>query len=215
MGDSSKGLSAVIITGNPKFIHNAQAKKYYADIKAYLISLGVKDVSFDPCADYTCPKHADLYVAHSRGVSRARCVENTHIPFVKLGVPEGIIEPEDLKWQKENPPGGNSMPPPEHFEFSDAQKKGVRDAVAEAEHQKRERDKGMDGIASTEKLTAEQRRDLPATAFALPGRRYPIPDASHARAALSRASEMQKKGLLTKKEYDTVVRKAHAVLGKE
>lgn len=73
----------------------------------------------------------------------------------------------------------------------------------------------MTELMAVEKLTAEERDALPASAFALPGRRYPIPDASHARNALARASEMHKKGLLTKKDYDTVVRKAHAVLEKE
>lgn len=73
----------------------------------------------------------------------------------------------------------------------------------------------MTDTPSVEKLTSDQRKALPASAFALPGRRYPIPDAAHARNALSRASEMRKKGLLTKKEYDTVVAKAHAVLGKD
>ncbi len=43
------------------------------------------------------------------------------------------------------------------------------------------------------KLTFGQRKSLPATSFAVPGKRpdsgsYPIPDASHARNALSRAS---------------------------
>ena len=39
------------------------------------------------------------------------------------------------------------------------------------------------------KLTAKGRKDLPASSFALPGKRaYPIPDAAHARNALARAS---------------------------
>ena len=38
-------------------------------------------------------------------------------------------------------------------------------------------------------LTTETRKKLPDSTFALPGRRYPIPDASHARNALSRVSE--------------------------
>jgi hypothetical protein len=35
-------------------------------------------------------------------------------------------------------------------------------------------------------LNAAQRNSLPASAFALPGRRYPIHDEEHARAALAR-----------------------------
>lgn len=38
------------------------------------------------------------------------------------------------------------------------------------------------------KLTAATRNNLPGASFALPGRRYPINDQNHAKAALSRAS---------------------------
>jgi hypothetical protein len=38
-------------------------------------------------------------------------------------------------------------------------------------------------------LTASTRRAIPTADFALPGRRYPIEDKSHARNALSRVSE--------------------------
>jgi hypothetical protein len=39
------------------------------------------------------------------------------------------------------------------------------------------------------KLSAKERNALPAKDFAGPDRSYPIPDASHARNALSRASQ--------------------------
>lgn len=39
------------------------------------------------------------------------------------------------------------------------------------------------------KLTARRRNALPAKTFAGPDRSYPIPDASHARNALARASQ--------------------------
>lgn len=38
------------------------------------------------------------------------------------------------------------------------------------------------------KLTAEERKRLPESAFALPGRRYPIHDEEHARDALARVA---------------------------
>jgi hypothetical protein len=38
-------------------------------------------------------------------------------------------------------------------------------------------------------LTAATRNQIPTRAFALPGRRYPIADAAHARNALSRVSQ--------------------------
>lgn len=37
------------------------------------------------------------------------------------------------------------------------------------------------------KLTTERREEIPGKSFALPNRRYPIEDESHARAALSMA----------------------------
>ena len=39
------------------------------------------------------------------------------------------------------------------------------------------------------KLTSEKRNALPTKTFALPNRRYPINDASHARNALARVSQ--------------------------
>jgi len=39
------------------------------------------------------------------------------------------------------------------------------------------------------KLTAKTRNAIPSGSFALPGRRYPIEDASHARNALARVSQ--------------------------
>ena len=65
------------------------------------------------------------------------------------------------------------------------------------------------------KLTAEERRALPNSAFALPGRRYPVFDRDHAIAAKARAKEQLDKGFLTKKEYHTVIRKADEVLGED
>jgi hypothetical protein len=39
------------------------------------------------------------------------------------------------------------------------------------------------------KLTAGEKKKIPAGKFALPGRRYPIEDKAHARNALSRVSQ--------------------------
>lgn len=65
------------------------------------------------------------------------------------------------------------------------------------------------------RLTAAERDALPDSAFALPGRRYPIPDKTHARDALARASEFHHRGELTDAEYETIVRRAKEVLGEE
>ena len=55
------------------------------------------------------------------------------------------------------------------------------------------------------KLTAATRNAIPGGDFALPGRRYPIEDASHARNALSRVSANG-----TPQEKAAVRRKVHA-----
>lgn len=51
------------------------------------------------------------------------------------------------------------------------------------------------------RLTQAERDALPDSAFALPGRRYPIPDKNHARDALARASEFHHRGELSDEEY--------------
>lgn len=61
-------------------------------------------------------------------------------------------------------------------------------------------------------LTTAQRSDLPDSAFALPGRRYPIFDKHHAQNAKARAQQMKEMGRLSHEEYETVVKKADAVL---
>lgn len=55
------------------------------------------------------------------------------------------------------------------------------------------------------KLSGAERKALPAKDFALPGGRYPIENASHARNALARASENA-----TPAEKSTVRRKVKA-----
>jgi hypothetical protein len=50
-------------------------------------------------------------------------------------------------------------------------------------------------------LTAAQRAQLPDRDFALPGRRFPIPDLEHAQAALR---DMKIEGAATPAEQDTI-----------
>lgn len=54
------------------------------------------------------------------------------------------------------------------------------------------------------KLTTERRAEIPGNEFALPGRRYPIHDENHARAALSMAH------YASPAEQATIKRKVHA-----
>lgn len=63
------------------------------------------------------------------------------------------------------------------------------------------------------KLTTKGRNAMPASKFALPAqRKYPINDPSHARNALSRASQQFHAGNLSQSGLEQVRAKAHAVL---
>lgn len=64
------------------------------------------------------------------------------------------------------------------------------------------------------KLKAATRNALPAGKFGMPGsRKYPVPDKSHARVALGRATQMVNKGKLSPAMASRIRKKANAVLG--
>lgn len=65
------------------------------------------------------------------------------------------------------------------------------------------------------KLKKSTRNALADSTFALPGRRFPIPDANHARAALSGASRALGVGNITAAQAAKVRAKAKAKLGKK
>ncbi len=66
------------------------------------------------------------------------------------------------------------------------------------------------------KLTAAKRNKIPKKEFGLPGeRKYPMEDKNHARAAKSRASEMEHKGKLSASSKAKIDAKANRVLGKK
>jgi hypothetical protein len=65
------------------------------------------------------------------------------------------------------------------------------------------------------KLTTGSRKALPRSAFALPGRRYPVEDKPHAANAKARASQQYKAGHMTAADKAKVDAKANAVLDKK
>lgn len=65
------------------------------------------------------------------------------------------------------------------------------------------------------KLDAAARNALPASTFAGSNRSYPIPDAGHARAALSRVSHAEKVGSVSPSEASHIRAKAHRKLAHE
>lgn len=64
------------------------------------------------------------------------------------------------------------------------------------------------------KLTASARKGIIDSAFALPGRRFPVEDKNHARAALSGATRALNAGNITPSQAATVRARAKAKLGK-
>ncbi len=65
------------------------------------------------------------------------------------------------------------------------------------------------------KLTSEGREKLPDEEFALPGRRFPIEDAAHARNAKARASQRAKAGKLSASDLKKIEAKADEALRKK
>ena len=66
---------------------------------------------------------------------------------------------------------------------------------------------------SVGKLTADKRNKLPSTAFGIPeNRSYPMPDPSHAKNAKARAKVALRKGTLSQRDFERVVRKADRVI---
>lgn len=64
-------------------------------------------------------------------------------------------------------------------------------------------------------LSSKQRKALPASKFGEPKeRKYPMPDASHAKNAKSRASEMANKGKLSGAAERSIDKKADAVISR-
>jgi len=128
----TKHLKAIIIKGNPKYINNDLARKYYKDIETFLKQNGVSVVEFNDGEAFTIPKlDADIYIAHSRGTDRYE-----HMPkdkkevFLKFGVIGGIIDPIDLKWQKEVwTKDTDKQPPKEHFILIDKQKEAILNLI--------------------------------------------------------------------------------------
>lgn len=64
------------------------------------------------------------------------------------------------------------------------------------------------------KLTTKKRNALPTSAFAGPGRSYPVEDKSHAANAKARAKQQYNRGGLAKDAMQHIFARANAVLKK-
>jgi hypothetical protein len=66
------------------------------------------------------------------------------------------------------------------------------------------------------KLTAAKRKKIPKSEFGLPGKKaYPINNRAHAANAKARATQMVKKGKLSKASEQKIDAKANRMLGKK
>lgn len=63
------------------------------------------------------------------------------------------------------------------------------------------------------KLTAAVRNGLPASKFGMAGRKFPMPDKSHAANAKARATQMVKRGKLSPETAAKIKAKANRMLG--
>lgn len=64
------------------------------------------------------------------------------------------------------------------------------------------------------KLDTEQRKRIPSSEFGLPGsRKYPMPDRAHAANAKARATQMAKRGVISKETAAKIRAKADRKLG--
>ena len=113
--------TAVIITGNTKIINSDKyksiANKFYNDIKEYLELKGYS-VTFDPGLEYTRPHKADLWIGHSRGVTRLQYAHKG-TKTLAFGDEGGINHPKDVSLRKGNPMNDY------HFIFSKEQKEAI------------------------------------------------------------------------------------------
>lgn len=66
------------------------------------------------------------------------------------------------------------------------------------------------------KLTTSKKKAEPKSDFGLPeGRKYPMPDANHARNAKARASQMEEQGKLSATDKKKIDAKADKLLAKK
>ena len=64
------------------------------------------------------------------------------------------------------------------------------------------------------KLAAKARKAMPQGEYALPGKRFPVNDINHARAALSGASRAENAGNITPAQKAKVVSRASGIISR-
>lgn len=114
--------TAVIVTGNPKYItNNPDAAKFYDALESHLQGRGYA-VSRDPGEPHTSPPVADLWVGHSRGADRLRFAPEGTATIAVGSNREGAINHgrDDVSRAP-----GTKTPPKSHYVLTHA----MRDAL--------------------------------------------------------------------------------------
>lgn len=110
--------TAVLITGNPKFIdNNPDAHSFYDSLEHFMVGKGYSVVR-DAGEPHTRPPKADVWVGHSRGVDRFPYAPEGTLT-IRVGAPGGINHPEDKAME----PG--QVPNKSHFLLTEAMKKSI------------------------------------------------------------------------------------------
>ena len=114
-------ISAVIIRGNPTIIHdpkwNNKAELFYTELKTFLEQCGVDVVLQDAGEPKTVPVKADLWIAHSRGLSRLQYA------------PKGTLTLNIDKYLKKNHVESSGKVKDSHFEVTASLKKAITTVI--------------------------------------------------------------------------------------
>jgi 8-oxo-dGTP pyrophosphatase MutT (NUDIX family) len=114
-----RAASAVLVTGNPKYVQGPdqeRAEAYYQEIEKILQDQGL-ETTRDPGEPHTSPPPADLWLGHSRGADRLRFApEGTQTIPLGSGLEGAITHPADLEHIQTALEGEGPLP--EHYEMT-------------------------------------------------------------------------------------------------
>lgn len=129
--------TAVVVTGNPKYIeNNVDAERFYSEIVSHLKSKGFS-VRIDSGEPFTSPPKADLWVGHSMGADR---LSDSVPEYTRFAVAFGVPNPElfsnmgDSYFSINHPgdtPAPGQEPAEEHYIFTNEMKQ-IIDNIADS-----------------------------------------------------------------------------------
>lgn len=128
--DAETSPSAVLITGNPKYIKdNPAADKFYEAIEQDLKAKGYT-VRRDPGEPYTSPPNANLWIGHSRGADRLRFAPSgTRTLAFGSNAKGAINHPDDVVEMS-----AGHVPPAAHYVFTPEMADAIHSVKAGPKH---------------------------------------------------------------------------------